>query len=131
LIQTIGRAARNVHGRAVLYADRVTDSMRRAIDETARRRSKQRAYNEARGITPETVRRALDDLLGTPIAADYSTVPLEAQEAEEVFEDLEVLEAEIARLESAMRRAAERLEFEEAAALRDRIKYLREKAILA
>jgi len=131
LIQTIGRAARNVNATAILYADRMTDSMRRAIEETRRRRTIQEAYNAAHGITPETVRRALDELLGTPIAADYSTVPLEEEEAEEVFEDLEALEAEVAQLEAEMRRAAERLDFETAAELRDRIRYLRERAVLA
>jgi excinuclease ABC subunit B len=131
LIQTIGRAARHVLGRAILYADRETESMRRAIGETARRRAIQEAYNVEHGITPESVRRAIDDLLGSPIEADYSTVPLEEQEAEEVFESLEALDAEVARLEERMHRAAERLEFEEAAQLRDRIRYLREKAVLA
>ena len=75
--------------------------------------------------------RAVDELMGTPLAADYSTVPLEEEEGEEVFEDAEALEAEIARLDTRMRSAAERLDFEEAAAHRDRIRYLREKAVLA
>ncbi|MBZ5640435.1 MAG: excinuclease ABC subunit UvrB [Acidobacteriia bacterium] len=131
LIQTIGRAARNVNGTAILYAERITDSMRFALDETARRRAVQKAYNDANGITPETIRRAVDELMGTPLAADYSTVPLEEEEGEEVFEDAEALEAEIARLDTRMRSAAERLDFEEAAAHRDRIRYLREKAVLA
>ncbi len=131
LIQTMGRAARNVNGMAILYADSMTESMRRAIEETGRRRTIQEAYNAAHGITPETVRRALDELMGTPLAADYSTVALEEEEAEEVFEDLERLEAEVAQLEADMRRAAERLEFERAAELRDRIRYLRGKAVLA
>ena len=131
LIQTIGRAARNVHGRAILYADRVTRSMREALDETSRRREIQSAYNAARGITPETIRRAIDDLIGSPIEADYSTVPLEREEQEEVFEDPDALEAEVARLDAEMRRAADRLDFEEAAALRDRIRYLRRAAVLA
>ncbi len=131
LMQTIGRAARNVNGTAILYAERVTESMRLALEETARRRAVQKAYNEANGITPETIRRAVDELMGTPLAADYSTVSLEEEEAEEVFDDAEALEAEIGRLEAEMRRAAERLDFEEAAARRDRIRYLREKAVLA
>jgi excinuclease ABC subunit B len=131
LIQTMGRAARHVLGRAILYADRETESMRRAIGETARRRAIQEAYNVEHGITPETVRRAIDDLIGSPIEADYSTVPIEKQEAEEVFESLEALDAEVAGLEERMHRAAERLEFEEAAQLRDRIRYLRERAVLA
>ena len=131
LIQTMGRAARHLHGMAILYADRTTDSMARALGETARRRGIQEAYNREHGITPESVRRAVDDLLGTPLAADYSTVPLSPEEDEEIFENLDALEAEIARLDDAMRRAADRLDFEEAASLRDRVKYLREKAVLA
>ncbi|ANM28925.1 excinuclease ABC subunit B [Acidobacteria bacterium Mor1] len=131
LIQTIGRAARHVAGRAVLYADKVTDSMRRAIEETERRRGVQEAYNAEHGITPESVRRAMDELMGSPIEADYSTVPLEQEEDEEVFEDLVALEAEIGRLEKLMLDAAERLEFEEAASHRDRIRFLKQKAVLA
>jgi excinuclease ABC subunit B len=130
LIQTIGRASRNVHGQAVLYADTMTGSMRRAIEETERRRVLQQDYNEAHGITPETVKRAIDELLGTPLAADYSTVPLEEPDDHELFEDLEALELEIQRLEAEMLAAAERLEFEEAAQCRDRIRYLREQAVL-
>jgi excinuclease ABC subunit B len=131
LIQTIGRAARHVSGRALLYADTVTDSMRRAIEETERRRAIQSAYNAEHGITPETIRRAIDDLLGSPIEADYSTVPIDEPEAEPVFEDPEALESEVARLQALMERAAARLEFEEAAQHRDRIRYLRERAVLA
>jgi excinuclease ABC subunit B len=130
LIQTIGRAARHVEGRAILYADRITGSMRTALDETERRRAIQQAYNEAHGITPETVRRALDELLGSPIEADYSTVPLGAQREEDVFEDQAALEREVRRLEREMHQAAQRLDFEEAAERRDRIRYLREKAVL-
>jgi excinuclease ABC subunit B len=131
LIQTMGRAARHVNGRAVLYADNLTGSMRRAIDETRRRRRLQMQYNERHGITPESVRRALDELLGTPIAADYSTVPLEAPESEPLTIDPEALEQELTRLEREMLQAAENLEFERAAECRDRIRYLREQALLA
>jgi excinuclease ABC subunit B len=131
LIQTMGRAARHLRGTALLYADRMTDSMRHAIDETARRRRIQEAYNVEHGITPESVRRAIDELMGTPIAADYSSVSLEPDRKEEIFEDAEELRKELARLEKAMRKAAEKLDFEEAAALRDRIRYLQEKAVLA
>ena len=131
LIQTIGRAARNVNGRAILYADVSTASMRAALDETARRRAVQQAYNAEHGITPESIVRALDDLLVSPIAADYSTVPLDEEEAEEIFEDQEALVAEIARLDKAMRAAAERLDFEQAAQHRDRIRYLETKGALA
>jgi excinuclease ABC subunit B len=131
LIQTMGRAARNVNGKAILYADKQTDSMRAAMDETARRRTLQEAYNTANGITPETISRALDDLLASPVAADYSTVPLDEDESEEIFEDQEALIAEIARLSKAMHAAAARLDFEAAAAHRDRIRYLETKGVLA
>jgi excinuclease ABC subunit B len=131
LIQTIGRAARHVRGTAILYADVMTGSMRAALEETARRRARQEAYNAEHGITPESVKRALDDLLTAEIAADYSTVPLDEDEGEEIFEDLEALVAEIARLDKAMRAAADRLDFEEAASLRDRIRYLETKGVLA
>jgi excinuclease ABC subunit B len=131
LIQTMGRAARNVNGKAILYADKQTDSMRAAMDETARRRTLQEAYNAEHGITPETISRALDDLLASPVAADYSTVPLDEEESEEIFEDQEALIAEIARLSKAMHAAAGRLDFEAAAAHRDRIRYLETKGVLA
>jgi len=127
----MGRAARNVNGRALLYAERTTDSMRRAMEETARRRTIQERYNREHGITPESVRRAMDELLGSPLAADYSTVSLEPEDAEELFEDLEALEREVTRLEADMRKAALRLDFEEAAEYRDRIRYLRGKAVSA
>ncbi len=131
LIQTIGRAARHLNGTALLYADRVTESMRRAMDETSRRRTIQEAYNREHGITPESVRRAIDDLMGTPLAADYSTVPLDEAEGEEIFDDPKALAREVARLEKEMRRAADSLDFEQAAGHRDRIRWLREKAMLA
>jgi excinuclease ABC subunit B len=131
LIQTMGRAARNVNGKAILYADKQTDSMRAAMDETARRRKVQEAYNAEHGITPETISRALDDLLASPVAADYSTVPLDEEESEEIFEDQEALIAEIARLSKAMHAAAARLDFEAAASHRDRIRYLETKGVLA
>jgi len=131
LIQTIGRAARNVNGQAILYGDRRTGAIQRAIDETARRRTLQRDYNERNGITPETVRRAIDELMGTPIAADYSTIPLEEPADEALFDDPEALQRELEQLEREMLLAAERLDFERAAACRDRMRYLREQAILA
>ncbi len=131
LIQTIGRAARHVNGLAVLYADKTTGSMRRAIDETQRRRSIQEAYNVQHGITPESVQRAIDEIMGTPIAADYSTIALDSEEAEEIFENPEALEAEVKRLEAEMLAAAERLDFEVAAERRDRIRYLRQKAVVS
>jgi excinuclease ABC subunit B len=130
LIQTIGRAARHVNGAAILYADRVTGSMRRALDETERRRAIQQHYNEEHGITPESVQRAVDELMGTPLAADYSTVALEETGEERVFEDAEALAQELQRLEREMLEAAQRLEFERAAECRDRIRYLQERALL-
>jgi len=130
LIQTIGRAARHIEGRAILYADVVTRSMRAALDETDRRRVVQEAYNREHGVTPESVRRALDELMVSPAAADYSTVSLEEEEDEVIFDDAAALEAEVRRLEGEMLEAAEGLDFEVAAERRDRIRYLRRKAIL-
>ena len=105
--------------------------MRRALDETERRRRIQTEYNEANGITPESVRRAIDDLIGTPIEADYSTVPLEPQDQEEVFDDVDALHAELRRLEKEMLEAAADLDFERAAQCRDRVRYLQTRAVLA
>jgi excinuclease ABC subunit B len=129
LIQTIGRAARHVEGEAILYADSRTGSIERAEAETLRRRAVQEVYNRENGITPETVQRAVDDLMTTPIAADYSTVSIDPDEDEELFDSLEQLETEVARLEKEMLAAAEQLDFEVAASRRDRIRYLKEKAI--
>jgi len=131
LIQTVGRAARHVEGRAILYADGRPGALRRCLEETARRRAVQEEYNRRHGITPESVRRAIDELLGTPLAADYSTVPLEPADEDLLFEDGEALQAELVKVEREMLQAAERLEFEVAAACRDRLRLLREKAILA
>jgi len=127
LIQTIGRAARNVEGRVVLYADSVTPSMRSAIDETARRRLKQAAYNEAHGITPTTIRRNIDSPLAALLDADYVAVPKESPKAaEKAGVRLEQVPGEIKRLRAEMRGAAAKLEFEKAAELRDRIRALEE-----
>ncbi len=130
LIQTIGRAARHIEGRAILYADLITGSMARAIGETERRRSLQEAYNREHGITPETVKRAIEELMSSPLAADYSSVPLEEPAAEAIFDDRRAFEDELRRLETEMLAAAERLEFEVAAERRDRIRYLRQHAVL-
>ena len=137
LIQTIGRAARNANGRAILYADRVTDSMRRAMEETERRRAKQIAFNEEHGITPQTVTRSVADILEaaqTPgkkgkgrrgerkvaePAAVYDPAELSPQE----------LLRELTRVEDAMFEAAQNLEFEEAARLRDRLNDLKERQL--
>jgi excinuclease ABC subunit B len=124
LIQTVGRAARNVHGMAILYADTVTDSMRRAIEETERRRCLQEAYNAAHGITPASIVKAIDEVLASVYERDYVTVPAGGEEEPECRTTGELL-ALIARLESEMRAAARNLEFEKAAALRDRLRRLR------
>jgi excinuclease ABC subunit B len=123
LIQTIGRAARNVDGRVVLYADVMTNSLRRALEETARRRSRQQAWNTEHGITPQTIRRDISSALQSIYEQDYVTVAaLEGEEtAEFVGKDLR---ATIAELERKMRAAAADLEFETAARLRDEIKRL-------
>src|SRR3954470_5264588 len=127
LIQTIGRAARNANGKAILYADKITDSMRRAIDETQRRRAIQEAYNAEHGITPQTIVKAIEATLVTAYEADYFKVPLNLEEYEEYTR--ENIDATILRLEAEMREAARRFEFERAAELRDRIKYLREREL--
>ena len=129
LIQTIGRCARNLNGRAVLYADRMTDSMKKAMDETNRRRAIQEAYNVANGITPESIVRPLDMSLAGVIDADYTDLAMESEGMPE-FKSQEELDAYIARLENEMREAAKRFEFEKAAKLRDTIKELRTKEFL-
>ena len=123
LIQTIGRAARNVDGRVVLYADVMTDSLRRALEETARRRSRQQAWNTEHGITPQTIRRDISSALQSIYEQDYVTV--DALEGEETAEFVgKDLRATIAELERKMRAAAADLEFETAARLRDEVKRL-------
>jgi len=123
LIQTIGRAARNVEGRVILYADVMTGSLRRAIEETDRRRTKQRAWNEAHGITPQSIRKQIGEVLGSVFEQDYVTVaPVkDSGIAEFVGKDLKTA---IGELEKRMRAAAADLEFEEAARLRDEIRRL-------
>jgi excinuclease ABC subunit B len=130
LIQTIGRCARNLNGRAILYADVMTDSMKKAIDETDRRRAIQESYNQANGITPESIVRPLEMSLASVIEADYAD--LTAIEADGIPElrSQEELDSYIGKLESDMREAAKRFEFEKAAKLRDTIKELRTKEFL-
>ncbi|HET9183727.1 MAG TPA: excinuclease ABC subunit UvrB [Candidatus Angelobacter sp.] len=129
LIQTIGRCARNVNGRAILYADRMTDSMKRAMDETDRRRAIQRAYNEEHGIIPESIIRPLAMSLAGIAEADYVDLTQEADGIRD-FKNQEELDGYIAKLESDMREAAKRFEFEKAAKLRDVVRELKSKEFL-
>jgi excinuclease ABC subunit B len=126
LIQTMGRAARHLHGKAILYADKHTQSMQQAIGETNRRRAKQVQYNQENGITPETIIKSVDMALASIVEADYVTVPLEMADEEAATGDQ--LRDLIQNLETQMREAAKQFEFEKAAQLRDRIKGLKERA---
>ncbi|MFP5234833.1 MAG: excinuclease ABC subunit UvrB [Acidobacteriota bacterium] len=130
LIQTIGRAARHVEGRAILYADKMTDSMRRAIDETNRRRDIQRAYNEEHGITPQSVISSMEMGLAAILKAEYGDIAEEEAQGVPEFKSAEEVDAFIAKLETEMRDSAKKFEFEKAAKLRDQIKELREKEFL-
>jgi len=127
LIQTMGRAARHLEGLAILYADKMTDSMKFAIGETNRRRGIQSAYNEEHGITPETITTHLAGLLSSVYEADYVGVPESEETPEERYRSIDEIEKEIKALEKTMRDAAKALEFERAAQVRDRIKNLRSK----
>ncbi len=125
LIQTAGRAARNVNGMVILYADKITKSMERAIKETERRRKIQMEYNKKMGITPETVKSNIKDILGSIYEADYWTVP----SVEEPLEEYKVDDETIQQLEKEMKKAAAALDFERAAKIRDRIKTLKERML--
>jgi excinuclease ABC subunit B len=125
LIQTIGRAARNVDGTAILYADQETGSMKAALGETSRRRAIQEAYNKENGITPEGIRKSIGDILSSVYEADYVAVPEVAEAPEERYRTLDDIDKEIKVLEKQMREAAKALEFEKAGQIRDRIKTLR------
>ncbi|HVN84652.1 MAG TPA: excinuclease ABC subunit UvrB [Candidatus Binatia bacterium] len=129
LIQTIGRAARNVNGTVIMYADHVTDSMRRAIDETNRRRAKQLAFNEEHGITPQTIVKAIDARLIDVAEADYVDVPVVAEADAEYDIALDKIPKRVAALQKQMRQAAADLEFERAAELRDQIQRLQQREL--
>jgi excinuclease ABC subunit B len=126
LIQTSGRAARNVNGRVIMYADTMTASMQSAIAETSRRRTLQASYNAEHGITPESVVRSIDDVLSSVYERDYVTAPVKEREA---FRTQAELDAEIARLEREMKAAAANLDFERAATVRDTLKGLRTRGL--
>ena len=124
LIQTMGRAARNLNGRVVLYADVMTDSMRRAMDETSRRRTLQEAYNEAHGITPQSIIKPIDVSLVAVAEGDYVTVPLEDDiEIESIAP--EKMDQYLTELEEKMREAARKFDFKQAATYRDRLQELK------
>ncbi|RZU39601.1 excinuclease ABC subunit UvrB [Edaphobacter modestus] len=129
LIQTIGRAARHLEGRAILYADRMTESMKRAIDETDRRREIQQVYNEENGITPQSIIRPTEMTLAGILNADYADLTEEMSDMPE-FATQQELDTYIVRLENEMREAAKKFEFEKAAKLRDTVKELRTKEFL-
>src|SRR5678815_882067 len=128
LIQTVGRAARHVRGRAIMYADRMTDSMTKAIGETDRRRAIQVAYNEEHGITPASIIKSIDEVMSSVYERDYVTVPTSPDEAGQ-FKTQGELDAYVAGLQAQMKAAAANLEFEKAAALRDKVKQLKSREL--
>jgi excinuclease ABC subunit B len=129
LIQTIGRAARNVWGRAILYADVITASMARALQETNRRRAIQQAYNDANGIVPQTIIKPIDMSLVAVAEADYVTIPLDVEPESAAELSPQERDALIAELEAKMRAAAKAFEFEKAAQYRDKMKALKSSSI--
>jgi excinuclease ABC subunit B len=133
LIQTIGRAARHLHGTAILYADRITESMRKAIDETDRRRAKQVTYNELHGITPQSIVKRIKDIIDGAYDVDDERKSLKAAQTQAKYLAMSEKEVskEIARLEKEMLQAAKNLEFEKAAQLRDQLKKLKESVFLS
>src|SRR6202166_4530154 len=126
LIQTMGRCARHVEGRAILYADRMTDSMRQAIGETSRRRAIQETYNRDHNITPQSIIKSVDMQLARIIEADYLTVPADEPVIGEITSEAQMVQA-IAQLETQMRDAAKNFEFERAASIRDRVRALKQR----
>jgi excinuclease ABC subunit B len=128
LIQTAGRAARNVNGRVIMYADRMTDSMRSAIGETDRRRTLQATYNDEHGITPQSIVKQIDEVMSSVYERDY-LMPAYLREPSEPFRTQDEIEAHIRTLKDQMKQAAANLDFEKAAALRDDIKRLRDQEL--
>ena len=128
LIQTVGRAARHLSGKAILYADRITGSMQQALDETNRRRAKQTAYNDEHHITPQSIVKAVDMQLAAVVEADYVTVPVDVPELDTIADE-EALKQAITQMETQMREAAAKFEFERAAQIRDRIRALKQKSL--
>ncbi|MFZ0335490.1 MAG: excinuclease ABC subunit UvrB [Candidatus Acidiferrales bacterium] len=126
LIQSMGRCARHLNARAILYADVMTDSMRQAIGETSRRRAKQLAYNQENNITPQSISKSVDMQLAAIVEADYVTIPIEDAAIAEIQNE-EQLKAALAQLETQMREAAKKFEFERAATIRDRIRLLKQR----
>ncbi|MDO8312751.1 MAG: helicase-related protein, partial [Sideroxyarcus sp.] len=133
LIQTIGRAARHLHGTAILYGDKITNSMRRAIDETDRRRTKQIAHNLAHGITPQSIVKRIKDIIDSAYDMDDERKSLKAAQTQAKYLAMSEKEVskEITRLEKDMLQAARNLEFENAAQLRDQLKKLRESVFIS
>ncbi len=129
LIQTIGRAARNLRGHAILYADRITDSMRRAIDETARRRTKQEAHNLEFGITAKGVSKAVREMIDG-VLSNAAQEKIANELPAGLLDDERALAREFKRLEKLMMDHARNLEFEQAAAARDQLAQLKERALL-
>jgi excinuclease ABC subunit B len=129
LVQTIGRAARNVNGTVIMYADTVTASMQMCISETGRRRTLQRAYNEEHGITPQSIIKAIDEVMSSVYERDYMT-PAGTADGAEQFKTQAELDQHITMLQAQMKAAAANLDFEKAAALRDDIKRLRNPELL-
>ena len=128
LIQSMGRCARHLNARAILYGDVMTDSMRQAIGETNRRRAKQLAYNQENNITPQSIMKSVDMQLAAIVEADYVTIPTEDAALAEIQNE-EQLKAALAQLESQMREAAKKFEFERAATIRDRIRLLKQRPL--